>query len=63
MDEKVEIANYFSEVRQNRLGLPIIHAVGVRGYELINRHTDRHFYKIIWKEQGTARYIRDEYDI
>lgn len=61
--EKVEIENYFMEVRLNRLGLPIIHAVGVRGYELEGRHTDRHFYKIIWKEQGTARYIRDEYDV
>ena len=41
----------------------MIHAVGVRGHELIGRHDERFFYKIIWKERGTQGYIQDEYEI
>ncbi|WP_029200397.1 phospholipase D-like domain-containing protein [Oribacterium sp. NK2B42] len=60
---KYEIEMYLSSVRFNRMGLPIIHAVGVKSYELIGRHDDRWFYKILWKENGTGRYIQDEYDL
>ena len=56
-------ANYLSTVRHNRMGLPIIHAVGVRGWEWFDKHEGEWVYRIIWKERGTERYIRDMYDI
>lgn len=56
-------ANYLSTVRHNRMGLPIIHAVGVRRWDCISRRDGEWVYQIIWKERGTERYIRDMYDI
>lgn len=57
------IANYLSLVRANRMGLPIIHAVGVKSWEWFDKHDGEYVYKIIWKERGTSSYIQDEYDI
>lgn len=59
-----DIANYLSSVRQNRMGLPIIHAVGIRAYEMFGHHNDLEpYYKIIWKERYCSAYIDDEYPI
>ena len=57
------IANYLSIVRANRMGLPIIHAVGVKSWEWYNKHEGDFVYKIIWKERGTEQYVEDEYPI
>lgn len=57
------IANYLSLVRANRMGLPIIHAVGVRSWEWYNKHYGTFVYKIIWKERETGQYVEDEYPI
>jgi hypothetical protein len=56
-------ANYLSLVRTNRMGLPIIHAVGVKVWNWLDKHDGEYVYKIIWKERGTSSYIRDEYEI
>lgn len=59
-----DIAKYLSSVRQNRMGLPIIHAVGIRAYEMFEHHNDLEpYYKIIWKERYCSAYIHDEYPI
>ena len=57
------ISNYLSLVRTNRMGLPIIHAVGVKSWEWFNKHDGEYVYKIIWKERGTSSYVQDKYDI
>lgn len=57
------IANYLSFVRANRMGLPIIHAVGVKLWKWYNKHNGDFVYKIIWKERGTEQYVEDEYPI
>lgn len=57
------IANYLSIVRANRMGLPIIHAVGVKSWEWYNKHEGDFVYKIIWKERGTEQYVEDGYPI
>ena len=61
--EDFYIANYLSNVRDNRMGLPIIHAVGVKTWKWLDKHDGELVYKIIWKERGTERYIEDEYEI
>lgn len=58
-----EIANYLSMVRSNRMGLPIIHAVGVKTWKWLDKHNGEYVYEIIWKERGTDSYIDNEYDI
>lgn len=45
------------------MGLPIIHAVGVKTWKWLDKHDGELVYKIIWKERGTERYIEDEYEI
>lgn len=57
------IANCLSCVRGNRMGLPIIHAVGVKLWKYYNKHDGDFVYKIIWKERGTEQYVEDEYPI
>lgn len=54
---------YLSTVRNNRMGCPIIHAVGVKSWEWIDKHDGYWCYKIIWKERGTESYIENEYEI
>lgn len=61
--EDFYIANYLSNVRDNRMGLPIIHAVGIKTWKWLDKHDGELVYKIIWKERGTERYIEDEYEI
>lgn len=61
--ENFYIANYLSNVRDNRMGLPIIHAVGVKTWKWLDKHNGEWVYKIVWKERGTERYIEDEYEI
>lgn len=57
------IANYLSIVRNNRMGFPIIHAVGVKAWRDYYKDDCEWYYKIIWKERGTEQYINDEYEI
>lgn len=57
------VANYLSTVRNNRMGMPIIHAVGVKTWKWFDKHEGEYIYKIIWKERGTNTYIRDEYEV
>lgn len=61
--EDFVVANYLSNFRNNRMGLPIIHAVGVNTWKWFDKHDGKWVYKIIWKERGTERYIKDEYEI
>ena len=56
------LANYFSDfTRNNSLGCPIIHAVGVYTQRWIGKEDEEFYYKILWKERNTATYIEDEY--
>ena len=56
------LANYLSGfVRKNRLGCPIIHAVGVYAQRWIGKEDEEFYYKILWKERNTASYIENEY--
>ena len=57
------VANYLSLVRNNRMGMPIIHAVGVKEWKWFNKHDGEFIYKVIWKERGTNSYVQDEYEI
>lgn len=57
------ISNYLSLVRANRMGMPIIHAVGVKAWEWFDKHDGEYVYKIVWKERGTEQYINNEYPI
>lgn len=54
------ISRYWSNVRRNRFGVAIIHAVGVFASRMYGRHNEEHFYRIIWKERGMEKYIPDE---
>lgn len=58
-----KVYNYLSGVRQNRMGVSIIHAVGIQTVEWINKHEDCPIYRIVWKERGTEDYIEDQYDV
>ena len=55
------VANYLSMFRENRMGMPIIHAVGIKIWKWFNKHEGAYVYKIIWKERGAN--IRDECEI
>ena len=57
------IANYLTLVRENRMGCPIIHAVGIKAWRWITKDEGEYYYKMIWKERNTSSYIKDEYDI
>lgn len=57
------ISSYLATVRNNRMGCPIIHAVGVKVWRDFYKDDGEWYYKIIWKERGTESYIEDEYDI
>ncbi len=57
------VTNYLSLVRINRMGMPIIHAVGIKSWKWFDKHDGEFIYKIIWKERGTSSYIEDEYEI
>ncbi len=54
---------YLSTVRKNRMGFPIIHAVGVKAWRDFYKNDGEWYYKIIWKERGTENYIENEYEI
>lgn len=57
------MANYLTLFRENRMGLPIIHAVGIKDWRWITMDEGECYYKIIWKERNTGNYIEDKYDI
>ena len=57
------VGNYLSHVRYNRMGMPIIHAVGTQGWKWIDKHTGYPIWEIIWKERGTSTYVKDEYQM
>ena len=58
--EDFDIAMYWSNVRNNRLGFVIIHAVGMPRSRMYGRHEEEHFYHMVWKERGMEKYIPDE---
>lgn len=62
-ERQYKIAQYLTFVRKIGKGIPIIHAVGVKTWEYIDKHDGEWVYKIIWKERGTSDYIDDEYEI
>lgn len=62
-EQNFAISDYLSSVRNNRMGLPIIHAVGVKAWEWFNKHEGGWYYKIIWRERGTEQYVNDRYEI
>ena len=57
------ISMYLANVRKNRLGCDIIHAVGVMDWRWFDKQDGEWYYRIIWKEKYTSTYISDEYDI
>lgn len=62
-EQNFAISDYLSSVRSNRMGLPIIHAVGVRAWEWFDKDDGDEYYKIIWRERGTEQYVNDRYEI
>lgn len=58
-----EMRKYLSNIRKVDLNIPTIHAIGVYGYEMLNKHTCIRIIKVLWKEIYTDTYIRDEYHI
>lgn len=55
---------YWANVRNNRMGFKIIHAVGIRSFEQQYSKDDfEPVYRIIWKEKYTSPYIDDTYDV
>lgn len=57
------LSSYLSTVRENRMGCPIIHAVGVKTWKWIDKHDGYWCYQIVWKERSTESYVEDEYGI
>jgi hypothetical protein len=57
------INNYISEVRNQRMGMPIIHAVGLVGERMSYGDEDERFIGVIWKERYISQYIKDEYPL
>lgn len=57
------ISNYLSAVREQRMGMPIIHAVGVIAQRMQYKDWEERFINVIWKERYTSKYIQDEYPI
>lgn len=58
-----EIGNYLTGVRETRMGMPIIHAVGIYGQRLYYENFEERFIQVLWKERYTSKYILDEYPI
>lgn len=58
-----KVRNYLSNVRQNRMQIPIIHAVGAKVWDETNKDDGQWIYKILWRERGTKAYIGDVYEI
>lgn len=56
-----EIAGYLSSVRCNRMGFPIIYAVGLYGWKWFNKHDGTNIIQVLWKERYASRYILNEY--
>lgn len=52
-----EVYSYLSEIRNNRMGYPIIHAVGIYGCD----YNGDKIIKILWKEKFIAQYIENWY--
>ncbi len=58
-----EISNYLSNVRSDRMGCPIIHAVGIYGWKPIYKDDGENIIQVLWKERYTSNYVMDEYVI
>lgn len=58
-----EIQKYLSSIRSNRMGYPIIHAVGVYAQNLITKYDEERYIKILWKEKYISSIIEDEYPL
>lgn len=61
-----EVNKYLSKIRNNRMGFPIIHAVGTRcwqSYPYPYKDDGEYVIKVLWKERYTSNYISDEYSI
>lgn len=56
-----EISAYLSSVRSNRMGCPIIHAVGIYGWKCFNKDDGENIIQVLWKERYSSSYIQDEY--
>jgi phosphatidylserine/phosphatidylglycerophosphate/cardiolipin synthase-like enzyme len=70
MDEEKEntkfdyaINNYLSQVRRQRMGMPIIHAVGLYGQRVYHGNVEERFIQVLWKERYTSRFVLDEYPL
>jgi len=58
-----EVKNYLSNVRNDRMDCPIIHAVGVYGWKPIYKDYGKNIIQILWKEIYSSNYVMDEYEI
>lgn len=58
-----EISNYLSNVRNDRMGCPIIHAVGIYGWKSIYKDDGDNIIQVLWKERYSSSYVMDEYVI
>lgn len=58
-----EISNYLSNVRNDRMGCPIIHAVGIYRWKTRFKDDGQKIIQVLWKERYTSNYIMNEYVI
>ncbi|MBS6006908.1 MAG: hypothetical protein KIB43_08090 [Clostridium baratii] len=56
-----DISNYLSDIRKNRMNLPIIHAVGIYGNRTFTKDDYERIIKVLWKEKYIGRNILNEY--
>lgn len=57
------LSSYLANIRKNRIGFNIIHAVGFMEWVGFDKHDGKFVYRIRWKERFTSAYIQDTYDI
>lgn len=58
---EIDVKNYLSSIRQNRMGFPIIHAVGCYSWEWFTKDDGVPIIKILWKEKYIGQNISDQY--
>lgn len=55
------MSRYLMYVRKNRMGMPIIHAVGVWARRFYYGDVEEQYIKILWKERYASQYVQEEY--
>lgn len=53
-----EISSYVSNIRNERMGCPIIHAVGIYGWKPIYKDDFIPIIQVLWKEKYSSKYVK-----